>query len=64
MVTNAAGIGLNLNGDTGSFAVTGTTTINGFGPGINLANNTGGSVAFSGPSQKLNTGANTALTLS
>ncbi len=27
-VTNAAGIGLNLSGDTGSFTVTGTTTIN------------------------------------
>ena len=45
-MTNAAGIGLNLSNDTGSFAVTGTTTINTTGSDAIHLNGAAGTYGF------------------
>jgi hypothetical protein len=60
---SATGHSVQVQNHTGG-AVSFSGNVTDTGLGINLANNTGGSIVFSGASQTLNTGTNTALTLS
>ncbi len=63
-ITNSSSRSVEVTGRTGSSVTfSGNITDTGASTGINVANNSGGTVTFSGAGKSLTTGANTAVTL-